>query len=75
MDKPRITKDTFGHSTLHFHEGELPITDPFILWLDEEIKFSLSHWIGRSKSHTRPRKVRATTLQTVKEKYLSLKQQ
>lgn len=41
-------------------------------WLDSEITFSLNHWTGRSKDHFHPRRVRATALESVKEKIKQL---
>jgi hypothetical protein len=74
MDNPRITKDTLGHSTLHFYEGELPATDPFLLWLDKEIADNIS-----SNDDSSANDLYYTgcfsALARVKEKYLSLKQQ
>jgi len=38
VERPIITIDSFGHPTLHFHEGELPTPDPYLIWLDEKIE-------------------------------------
>lgn len=76
--KIRTPEDLIGLEWLE--EIAAPIPQPvgqnpeFLEWLDYEINFSLNNWTGRSKSHTHPRKVRATVLQSVKEKYLSFPQ-